>query len=187
MKAAIMLIDIQNDYFPGGKCELFQPEQAAAQARRVLDAFRCKHLPIYHIQHISTNGRTEFLLPNSHGSEIYGAVCPQGVENVVTKHTPNAFLRTGLEDTLHAQGIDHLVICGMMSHMCIDTTVRAAAALGFSATVLEDACTTRDLIWEQTVIPAQTVHQTIMTSLLGTFAQVLKTEEFLQSDPQIFP
>lgn len=179
MKSALLLIDIQNDYFSGGRCELFKPEQAAEKARMLLELFRNSGLPVIHIQHIGSQSAT-FFLQGSEGAEIYYAVSPKNDEKVLVKHAPNAFLNTGLYDLLKVQGIELLIICGMMSHMCIDTTVRAAKDLGFHVLLPEDACTTKALSWDGVNIPAQTVHQTFMASLNGLFAKVLKTEELIK-------
>jgi nicotinamidase-related amidase len=179
MNQALILIDIQNDYFPGGIFELFEADRTAAMAARALGDFRSRGLPVYHIRHISLGADAGFFRPGTPGSEISPAVSPAPGEKVFIKHAPNAFLETGLEADLRANGIGRLVVCGMMSHMCIDTSIRAAKDLGFSVTLLDDACTTRDLCWEGTVIPAQTVHRAMMAALDGTFADVLKMDAFL--------
>lgn len=181
MNSALILIDLQNDYFKGGKNELYQPELAASNARHILDYFRYKDLPIYHVQHINISNEKGFFLPNTIGAEIHAIVKPQPGEKVYIKYAPNSFFETGLADELTKNQIDHLVICGMMSHMCIDTTVRAARDLGFTTTVLHNACTTKALSWDQTSIPAQVVHGVIMASLEGAFAKVLTVDEFIQS------
>lgn len=180
MKSALLLIDIQNDYFPGGRCELFQSEQSAEKAKLLLEQFRNRGLPVFHIQHINENEAKGFFLPGTEGAEIYYSVSPINKEKVLVKHTPNAFLDTGLKNLLHAQDIKQLVICGMMSHMCVDSTVRAAKDLGFSVLLPEDACTTKALIWNGAHIPAQTVHQAFMASLSSSFTQVVKTKDLLE-------
>lgn len=180
MKSAVLLIDIQNDYFKGGKCELYHPEEAAVHGREILELFRRAKLPVYHVKHISTKEDAAFFLPDTKGAEFHESVAPLEQEKVVIKHNPSAFLNTGLAGELLEGGIEHLVIAGMMSHMCIDTTVRAAQDYGFSVTLISDACTTRDLISrEGEVIPAQTVHDTFMAALNNTFARVLDTKEFM--------
>ncbi|HYE69230.1 MAG TPA: cysteine hydrolase family protein [Anaerovoracaceae bacterium] len=181
MNRALILIDIQNDYFKGGKNELYMPEHAATNASRVLEYFRNKGLPVYHVQHINIREGATFFLPDSSGVEIHACVKPYQGEKIFIKHVPNSFFNTGLADELKAKQIDHLTVCGMMSHMCIDTSVRAAKDMGFSMAVLEDACTTKDLIWDNSVIPASMVHNTIMASLQGIFAQVLTVDEFFIS------
>lgn len=186
MKNAIILIDIQNDYFEGGKNKLHLPEQAAAHAKQALEFFRSRNMPVFHVKHISIRQGATFFLSDSQGAEIHQSVTPKNGEKVIIKHFPDAFLQTGLADELLQQNMNHLVICGMMSHLCIDTTVRAAQNFGFSVTLLEDACTTKDLVWHDTEIPAETVHNTIMASLNGVFAQVLPTNQYIENMENLF-
>jgi nicotinamidase-related amidase len=96
-------------------------------------------------------------------------------EYLVVKHTPNSFFETNLADILKQEGITDLVICGMMSHMCVDTTTRACKDFGIKVTLLSDACTTKDLIYNGKVIPAETVHDVFMASLNNMFASVIET------------
>lgn len=179
MKSALILIDIQNDYFPSGRNELHKPEEALKCTKQALEFFRKNNLPVYHVRHTNTYKGATFFLPDTSGAEIHKSVSPRTDEKVLVKHTPNSFFQTGLYDELRKQNISHLVICGMMSHMCIDTSVRAARDYGFSVTVLEDACATKDLCRNGTVISADIVHNTIMASLDGVFAKVMPTQKFL--------
>jgi nicotinamidase-related amidase len=181
MNSAIILIDIQNDYFKGGRNELFQPERASENAGRAMSYYRSSGLQVYHVQHISTRAGSTFFLPDTEGAEIHTSVRPMTGEKVFVKNVPNAFFNTGLADELIHRNIGKITVCGMMSHMCVDTTVRAAGEFGFTVTVLHDACATMDLVWEQTVIPAETVHKAFMASLQGIFANVISTDEFLKN------
>lgn len=178
MKISLILIDIQNDYFPNGRNELHKPEEALECAKQALGFFRKNNLPVYYIRHTNIHKGATFFLPDTSGAEIHKGVSPRTDEKVFVKHAPNSFFQTDLNDELRKQNITHLVIYGMMSHMCIDTTVRAAREYGFSVTVLEDACATKDLCRNGTVIPADIVHNTIMASLDGVFAQVMTTQKF---------
>ena len=99
------------------------------------------------------------------------------------KHRPNSFLQTDLQERLSAESVEQLVVCGMMSHMCIDTSVRAARNHGYDITLLHDACATRDLSWNGKTIPAATVHEAFMAALHGAFADVRTTGDFLPSLP----
>lgn len=181
MKSTLLIIDIQNEYFDGGKNPLYGPEQAAANAKRVLEFFRENTLPVYHVRHINVRPGAATFLPDTGGSEIHQSVAPKDGEHVIVKNYPSAFLKTGLRDALKSAGIEQLVVCGMMSHMCIDTTVRAAMDHGFAVTLLEDACATKDLSWGGHLVPAETVHRSFMAALSGMFAQVKTTEGFLKS------
>ncbi len=176
---ALVLIDVQNDYFPGGRMALEGSEAAARHAARALDHFRRHGLPVFHIRHESTQPGGGFMLPGTAGAEIHPMVAPRGGEAVITKHYPNAFRQTGLLEALQKQGVTHLVFAGMMTHMCIDTSVRAAFDLGFRATLLKDATATRALSLGDGTIPAAQVQEAFIAALGPVFATVVDTATFL--------
>ncbi len=180
MKQGLVLVDIQKDYFKGGKHELFEAEKAAREAEKVLTYFRRKNLPVFYVQHINNKKNATFFTPHSSGVEIFEGIAPQENETIITKYYPDSFFETDLKEQLEKQGVTELVVCGMMTHMCIDTTVRAAVSHGYTVTLIEDACTTRDLEWEGEVLSAQYVHKVFMASLNGIFAKVIKTSEWLK-------
>jgi nicotinamidase-related amidase len=179
MKEALLLIDIQNDYFPGGKMELVGMEEAAKKAAELLKAFRTAGKPIFFIRHLSTRSDATFFIPETPGTDIHASISPFPEETVIEKNFPNSFFRTELLSLLKESDVTDLVICGAMSHMCIDTTVRAAKEHGFTCTLIVDACTTRDLKFKNKLLPAQTVHTAFMAALEGMFATVVSTDEYL--------
>lgn len=176
MKTALVIVDVQNDYFPGGSNELHNSTGAAANARRALEHFRAIAWPVVHVRHINTRPGATFFLPGTPGSEIHETVTPLDGEPVVIKHAPDSFLKTNLEELLAAAGAERLVVCGMMSHMCIDTTVRSAKAKGYEVVLLHDACATKALQWDGREIPADTAHAAFMSALSGAFAETIPTE-----------
>lgn len=177
MNTALLIIDIQNDYFPGGAMELVGSDEAAQRASRVLETFREKALPVVHVQHISTRPGATFFLPDTRGSEIHERVRPREGETVIVKHYPNAFRETKLMEHLRERGIGRLVVMGMMTHMCIDTSTRAAADAGFECVLVHDACATRDLSFGGETIPAASVHHAFVAALSGAFAKVVRADE----------
>jgi nicotinamidase-related amidase len=181
MRTALLIIDIQNDYFPGGKMEVAGCLQAAAAAARLLAAFRRQSWPLYHVQHIAARANATFLLPGTHGAEIAEQVRPLPTEPVIIKHFPNSFRETELLDRLKADGIGSLLICGMMSQMCIDATVRAAFDLGFTCIVAPDACAAREQVFDGVTVPAPQVHAAYMAALGAVYAQVRGVDEILDN------
>jgi len=179
MKTGLLLIDLQNDFFPGRKMELTGILPASEKARSLLDHFRKSTLPIFHVHHIAIHPGATFFLPRTEGAEIYSTLEPLAGERVFQKHFPNSFRETLLLEALRKQDVDDLVISGAMSHMCVDATVRAAADLGFSCTVIEDACATKDLDFRGSVVPAAQVHRAFMAALEAAYAKVMPAEEFL--------
>ncbi|MDJ0583345.1 cysteine hydrolase family protein [Crocosphaera sp.] len=180
MKSALILIDIQKDYFRDGYMELFGMDWAAQNAGQLLKYYRENHLPVFHIQHV-TKGEPNAapFVEGTPGAEIDDSVKPLEGESIISKYYPNSFRETNLLHELKKIEVGELVICGAMTHMCVDSTTRAAADLGFQCVVIHDACATKDLVFRNHLIPAREVHCTILSALEVAYAQVLSLQEFL--------
>ena len=179
MNTALVLIDIQNDYFPGGKMELEGGPEAGVNAGKALAHFRKAGLPLVHIQHLSAYAGATFFVPGTPGVEIHDSVKPMGNELVIQKYFPNAFRDTPLLWHLKDNGIDRLIIGGMITHMCVDASVRAAFDHGFRCIVLSDACATRSLSFQDMSVPAKFVHGAFLAALSPIYAKVVSVDEFL--------
>jgi nicotinamidase-related amidase len=178
-KQALVLIDLQNDYFPGGRFTLVGTEAAADNAARLVAAFRSRQAAVIHVRHESTEPDPKFFTPGSPGAEINVKVRNQGDEPVITKNQVNAFQNTGLKHVLDQAGITDLVIVGAMSHMCVDGVTRAAVDFGYATTVIHDACATRDAEFNGVTVPATQVHAAFMRGLADGYCAVQSTDEFL--------
>lgn len=183
----LVIIDIQNDYFEGGAHPLVGPDAAAANAARLLASHREAGQPVVHVQHVWDAPDAAFFAPGTHGVEIHPLVAPADGEPVVVKAHPNSFRGTDLDARLRAAGadVDGIVIAGMMSSMCVDATVRAAADAGYSVTVAHDACAAPDLAFGDTVVPAAQVHAAFMAALDGNYAEVRSVDELLGVDERL--
>jgi nicotinamidase-related amidase len=182
-KSALLIIDVQNDYFLGGKMALHEPEQALEKITELLQYYRQQQWPVIHIQHEMydrPNRPAAFFLPNTEGQQLHPAVLPAENETLLIKHFPSSFAGTGLLEVLQQQQVKQLVICGMMTHMCVDTTTRAAFDLGFDVQVAIDATATRALAFGNETVTADQVKTTVAAALHGSFAQVLNTNELLK-------
>lgn len=177
MRRALVIIDIQNDYFAGGRMPLAEPEAAATRAAELLAAFRSNGEPVFHVQHVSTRPGATFFVPDTEGVQLHQSVAPRDGETVVVKHFPNAFRDTPLQAQLREAGVGEIVVAGMMTHMCIDTSVRAAADLGFGCLLAADACATRALNWQGQSIEAAAVQAAYLAALSGSFARVANAAE----------
>ena len=183
MKTGLIVIDIQNDYFPGGSYPLVGSEAAALVGSGVLEAARTAALPVIHFQHIADGEDATFFRPDTLGAEIHPLLTPRDNERVLIKAFPNSFIDTGLNDILRADDITELVVIGMMSSMCVDATVRAALDLGFAVTVVHDACAAPDLEFDGTSLPGHLVHAAFMAALGDAGARVVPAAELaLASD-----
>ncbi len=174
---ALLLIDIQNDYFPGGKVNLPDSIKAAENARKVLQEFRNNNLPIIHIQHLSVRPGATFFIPDTTGTDIHITVKPENGETSIKKNFPNSFRETQLKNFLDQWQINRLVIAGMMTQMCVDATTREAFDLGFECTVVTDACAANSLEWNKQKISAETVHNSFIAALSGIYARIITASE----------
>ena len=166
---ALILIDIQNFYFPGGAAALVEPEQAAEKAKILLNYFRENNGLVVHVKH-------DF----NPGGEIHDLVKPFEGERVFTKKEVNAFLNTGLDEFLKKNHIKKVVICGMQTHMCLEGGTRAAHDLGYDCTVVEDACATRDLKFGEVTIKAKDVHYSTLATL-KSYGKVESLNDYLKN------
>jgi nicotinamidase-related amidase len=178
-KRALILIDIQNDYFPSGGYTLSGVEAAADNAARLLAAARACGDLVVHIRHESLANNAATFAPGTVGSEIHATVKPLDGELVVTKHHVNAFRETELKSILDGNAIGDVVICGAMSHMCVDAATRAANDFGYTCTVVHDACATRDQEFGGVHIPAAQVHAAFMAAFAFAYASMVSTDDFL--------
>jgi len=175
-KTALLIVDVQEFYFPGGRMQLENPELAGMNAGLLLDHFRNSEMLVYHVRHNFEPG-----------GDIHPYVKPLGDEPVISKEQVNAFVGTGLLEMMQKDSVEQLVICGMQTHMCVEAAVRAAHDYGFTCLLASDACATRALQFEEHIIPAKNVHYSTLNTLQGRYARVITTDaiirEFSQTDP----
>lgn len=165
---ALLIIDIQMFYFPGGQLPLANPGEAAQNASDILTTFREQNMTVIHVRHKASNG-----------FEIHELVSPKEGEKVITKTKANSFIGTDLEDYLNQNNIKNIIITGMQTHMCIEAATRAASDIGYNCVIAEDACTTRDLIYGKHTISAHDVHYSTLNTLNRTYAKIMSTEEVI--------
>lgn len=179
---ALIIIDIQNDYFEGGNIPLVNPIEASVNAGKILEHFRANNLPIAHIQHVSANPEAmPIFVEGTKGIEIHENVKPLEGEKVFRKYYPNSFRETGLLDYLKANDITEVIITGMMTHMCVDATTRAAFDFGYKCTVIGDTCASRDLEINGKTVKADDVHHAFLAALEFFYAEIKSTEDFLKA------
>lgn len=177
-KRAVVVVDLQNEYLPGGKLALTGIDQAVANAARVIAHARETGDAVIHVRHEFPDPEVPFFNPGTPGVEIMDAVRPGSGEEVVTKNFPNSFLKTGLREMLDGGGVTDVTVVGAMSHMCIDATVRAASDLGYKVTVVHDACATLDLEFGGATVPAAQVHAAEMAALAFAYATLATTDDY---------
>jgi len=179
MSVGLILVDIQNDYFPRGKMELEGSEQAGQVAGRLLDFFRARGLPVFHIHHLAIHPGATFFLPGTTGVDIHQSVSPIDGETIIQKHFPNSFRETDLLQHLQRANVRQVVIAGMQTHMCVDATTRAAADYGYACLIAHDACATRSLRFGDRAVSAVDVQAAFLAALDGSYGKVMSAESVI--------
>lgn len=177
VKTALLIVDIQNFYFPGDGPGLVNAEQASLAAKEVLTIFRGRQQMVVHVRHKSARG-----------FEIHKNVEPVSGEKIITKEEVNSFYNTDLLEYLRSNGVNRLVIIGMQTHMCLEAATRAAHDFGFDCIVVGDACATRDLTFGDKVVKAEDVHNSTLATIAGGgYGKVIDLKTFkADSDTYIF-
>lgn len=178
-KRALVVVDIQNDYFPSGKWTLSGIDAAADNAALLIDNARKSGELVVHVRHEFPTADAPFFAPGSEGAQIHKKVQNLEGEHVVVKQHINSFRNTDLAEVLDKNDIDEVVVCGAMSHMCIDAVSRAANDFGYNVIVVHDACATRDLEFNGKTTAAADVHNAYMSALQFGYAKVVSTQEAL--------
>ena len=175
----LIVIDLQNDYFPDGKLPLTSIEAAASNAASIIADARARSIPVFHVRHESVDADAPLFAAGSPGAQIQTCVAPAGDEPVIIKRHINAFRETDLKHQLDQHGIEEVVVIGAMSHMCVDACVRAAVDMGYPATVVHDACATLDLEFNGVTTPAAQVHAAMMAAFEFGYCAVTSTQAYL--------
>jgi len=174
IKTALLIVDIQNFYFPGEGPGLVNAEQASLNAKEVLSIFREKNQLVVHVRHQSKKG-----------FEIHQNVVPIENEKVITKKEVNSFQNTDLLEYLKANQVNRLVIIGMQTQMCLEAATRAGKDLGFECVVIQDACAAKDQKFNGRIVKAEDVHTSVLATLNdGGYAKVTDLKTFKENANQ---
>lgn len=168
IKTALLIVDIQNFYFPGDGPGLVNAVPASLNAKEVLKVFRDESQVVVHVRH-----QTE------KGFEIHENVQPISGEKVITKHEINSFNGTDLFEYLKSQKINRLIIIGMQTQMCVEAAIRASHDFGFECVVIEDACATRDVTYGDRTVKAEDVQTCVLATVVdGGYSKVIDLNTF---------
>lgn len=178
MTQGLLIIDVQNDYFAGGKMTLNGADEALRNINLLENQFIDEKLPIIYIQHIKHQKNADFFEQGTSGAELHPKLKVDDASIIIEKHFPNSFLDTTLAQELKKNKIDQLIICGMMTHMCIRATTPVAATLGYKPIVIEDATATKDLLVDGKLISAKEVQAKIISEL-SAVAEIQTTDQFI--------
>lgn len=178
-QTALVMIDFQLEYFQGGNLVIPDGPAAVSAAARLTEWADLHNIPVFHVQHLGSAGALLFA-KDSPRAAFHPDVTPKPFHAVVPKTTASSFASTDLHQQLQQKEIDTLIICGLMTHMCVSTTVRDARPLGYRVLAAGDACATRDIDgWDGGVVRHADLHRATLTALSDSFAEVLTTETIM--------
>jgi nicotinamidase-related amidase len=163
---ALILIDIQDFYFEGGRLPLSGSVEASLEAGKLLCWAREQKLPVIHVMHQG-------------GGNIRTNVAPEAGEKLIVKTEINSFKGTDLQEYLKTKDIQTLILAGMQTNMCLEAATRAASDLGYKCIVIHDACAARDLVFKGVTVKAADVHYSTLVTLQN-YARILSLDEFLK-------
>lgn len=177
-KTALLVIDFQDEYF-SGRMPIPDGAQALANARRLIDRADADGTAVYHVQHVTPPG-TPIFAEDGAGVRFHADLQPAAHHRVVRKSSVSVFASTDLHRQLQRDGVQSLLIAGLMTHACVAGAARDAVPLGYEVIVAGDACATRDLdTGEGRVLPHAQLHRAALASIDDTFGAILSTEAVL--------
>jgi len=142
-KKVLLVIDVQNDYFPGGFLPLWHAEETLDAVLTAMAKAKARGIPVVLVQHVAKSGGAPFFNPGTDGVAIHPKVLAAAPDApVVVKGHADAFVDTDLEAVLTGLGATHLLICGMMTHNCVTHTAISRAADKYRVSILGDCCAT---------------------------------------------
>lgn len=145
MTKALIVIDIQNDYFPNGAFPLWDTENVLGNIEHAIQQAQAKNIPVILVQHIAdkSKGLSPFFNEGTAGADIHPRILAAATNApIVIKHFADSFVNTDLEATLQSLGVDELLICGMMTQNCVTHTAISKQAEKYKTAIIQDCCTT---------------------------------------------
>jgi len=182
MKRALLVIDVQNEYFTG-KMPVTYPPGSLNNIVKAINGANRNEIPVIVIQHTAPQkdtARAGTFVKGSQGWELHETILKQRHDFLIEKNLPGSFTDTGLERILLDNGIDIVVISGYMTQMCCDTTSRQAIHLGFTVEFLADATGTLDISNYAGKVNAEELHRAILVTQAMRFAKVISTDTWLK-------
>ena len=174
-KRALIVIDVQKEYFPGGNWALPASGQALPNIQKLVSLARERGEPVVYVRHFLPAGAPVFA-DGTPGCELHDDLDVRPDDSVIKKAHPSAFMGTNLQELLQQAGVESVDICGFMTQMCCDTTTREAFARGYKVRFFSDATAAKDLDANGETIPHDIVHKTELV-VLKSFAEILATDQ----------
>ncbi|MBI1865453.1 MAG: cysteine hydrolase [Nitrospirae bacterium] len=177
MMRALLVIDVQNEYF-SGKLPVSHPPGSLDNILKAMDAATTNQIPVVVIRHAAKSGTSPVFRKGSPEWELHPDVEKRRRDALIDKNWPDSFTETTLEEWLKGNGVNTLTVCGYMTQMCCDTTARRAFHLGYTVEFLSDATGTLSLKNEVGTVTDEELHRAILVTQ-SRFSKVMKTDAWV--------
>lgn len=182
MSEALLVIDVQNEYF-SGKLPITFPHGSIVNILQAMDASHAARIPVVVIQHANRSAGAAAFVPGAPGFELHPEVTKRPHDVLIEKTLPGSFTGTGLDAWLKEHKIDTVTIAGYMTQMCCDTTARQAFHRGYTVKFLSDATGTLSITNSAGTISDADLHRAILVTQQMRFSQVMTTRDWVASLP----
>lgn len=179
MKEALLVIDVQNEYFTG-KLPVTYPRDSFERILTVMDHALAAQMPVAVIQHTNPAPEAATFKKGTSGWELHDAIKERQADIVLEKNLPGSFTGTGLEAWLKEKRISTITIAGYMTQMCCDTTARQAFHRGYKVNFLADATGTLAITNNAGSVSAEELHRAVLVTQAMVFSQVLTSDEWIR-------
>lgn len=179
MNRALLVIDVQNEYFTGA-LPITHPVGHLERILRAMDGAREAGVPVVVIQHGFPQPDKPFFRKGTPGWELHPEVAARPKDHQIEKELPGSFTGTDLEPWLRDRGLDTVAIAGYMTHICCDTTARQAMHRGLNVEFLGDATGTLPLKNAAGEVSAEELQRSILCAQQMMISEVLDTERWLE-------
>lgn len=179
MNRALLVIDVQNEYFTG-KVKITHPPGSLDNILKIMDCARANGIPIAVVQHTAPQKDSPVFRKGTEGWDLHPEIACRKHDHLVEKNLPGSFTGTDLESWLRANQVDTVVICGYMTQMCCDTTARQAFHRGFAAEFIADATGTLAISNSAGSVTAEELHRAILVTQAMRFSKVLTAGQWIE-------
>ncbi|BAZ50442.1 isochorismatase family protein [Nostoc sp. NIES-4103] len=180
MKRALLVIDVQNEYFTG-KLPVTYPSKSLDNILQVMNIAQRRGIPIIVVRHTQPQADSPIFRKGSKEWELHPEVAKRPYDLLIEKNLPGSFTGTELESWLKNRGIDTVVICGYMTQMCCDTTARQASHLGFSVEFLSDATGTLAFKNHAGVATDEELHRATLVAQDTFISKVISSSQWIEN------
>lgn len=178
MKGALLVIDVQNEYFTG-KLPVTYPAKSFEKIQIAMDHAHAVHLPVVVIQHTNPAPEAATFKKGTDGWELHDEIKRRYADIVIEKTLPGSFTATSLDDWLKENNISTITIAGYMTQMCCDTTARQAFHRGYTVNFLSDATGTLAITNSAGSVTDEELHRAILVTQAMRFSRVISTNEWM--------